>query len=115
MIRLATLALLALTLPAAAQVTGTNGSLPFIERFSAHAPLTQRATGPSFKPTVTIIGEFVRIGDLVDNAGATANIAIFRAPELGETGRVAVDRVLEAMLPHEIIGVETRGLTEIVV
>jgi flagellar basal body P-ring formation protein FlgA len=120
MIRLATLSLLALTLPAAAQiagaqVTGTNGSLPFIDRFSAHAPLTQRVSGPSFKPVVTIVGEFVRIGDLVENAGATANIAIFRAPDLGETGRVAVDRVIEAMLPHEVIGVETRGLTEIVV
>ena len=114
MIRLATLSLLALTLPAAAQIAGAQvtGLLPFADRFSAHA---QPVTGPSFKPAVTIIGEFVRIGDLVENAGATANIAIFRAPDLGETGRVAVDRVIEAMLPHELIGVETRGLTEIVV
>jgi len=70
MIRLATLSLLALTLPAAAQISGTNGSLPFTDRFSAHAPLTQRVSGPSFKPAVTIVGEFVRIGDLVENAGA---------------------------------------------
>ena len=32
--------------------------------------------------------EFVRIGDLVDNAGAVANVAIFRAPDIGTTGSV---------------------------
>jgi flagellar basal body P-ring formation protein FlgA len=119
MIRLATLSLvtLALTLPAAAQiagaqVAGTNGS--FLERFSAHAPLSQR-TGPTLKPAVTIIGEIVRIGDLVENAGAAANVPIFRAPDLGQTGRVAVERVIEAVLPHEIVNMETRGLTDVVV
>src|SRR5262245_63567260 len=102
MIRLTTFSLLALsliTLPAAAQVNGTA----FSDRFSAYAPSLQRITGPAIKPAVTINGEFVRIGDLVENAGAAANVAIFRAPDLGETGRVAVERVMEALLPHEII------------
>jgi flagella basal body P-ring formation protein FlgA len=119
MIRLATLSLVTLTLalPAAAQiagaqVAGTNGS--FLERFAAHAPLSQR-TGPTLKPTVTIVGEIVRIGDLVENAGAAANVPIFRAPDLGQTGRVAVERVIEAVLPHEIVNMETRGLTDVVV
>jgi flagellar basal body P-ring formation protein FlgA len=121
MIRLATLTLvnltLALTLPATAQiagaqVAGTNGS--FLERFSAHAPLSQ-STGPTLKPAVTIVGEIVRIGDLVENAGAAANVPIFRAPDLGQTGRVAVERVIEAVLPHEIVNMETRGLTDVVV
>jgi len=121
MIRLATLShvtlTLALTLPAAAQtagaqVAGNNGS--FLERFSAHAPLSQRS-GPTLKPAVTIVGEIVRIGDLVENAGAAANVPIFRAPELGQTGRVPVDRVIEAVLPHEIVDMETRGLTDVVV
>ena len=118
MIRLATLSLLALTFPAAAQISnaqvaGTNGS--FTDRFSAYAPLSQRVTGPALKPAVTIVGEIVRIGDLVENAGAAANVAIFRAPDLGQTGRVAVERVIEAVLPHEIVNLETRGLTEVVV
>ncbi len=119
MIRLATLSLVTLTLalPAAAQiagtqVAGTNGS--FLERFSAHAPLSQR-TRPTLKPAVTIVGEIVRIGDLVENAGAAANVPIFRAPDLGQTGRVAVERVIEAVLPHEIVNMETRGLTDVVV
>jgi flagella basal body P-ring formation protein FlgA len=118
MIRLATLSLLALTLPAAvqfagAQTDGGNGS--FADRFSAHAPISQRAAGPLLKPTVTVVGEIVRIGDLVENAGAAANVAIFRAPDLGQTGRVAIERVIEAVLPHEIVDLETRGLTEVVV
>src|SRR5262245_43596309 len=99
MIRLVTLSLLALTLPAAAAITGTA----FSDGFSAYAPSLKRTSGPAIKPAVTINGEFVRIGDLVENAGAAANVAIFRAPDLGETGRVAVERVMEALLPHEII------------
>ena len=118
MIRLATFALLALTVPAAAQVAGTKlthtkGS--FAERFAAYAPAAQRTTAPALKDAVTIVGEIVRIGDLVENAGAAAHVAIFRAPDLGQTGRVAAERVIEAVLPHEIINLETRGLAEVVV
>jgi flagella basal body P-ring formation protein FlgA len=113
---MAALSLLVLTLPAAAQVSGAaRDGASFTDRFSAYAQVTQRTTGPALKPSVTITGDFVRIGDLVENAGAVANIAIFRAPDLGETGRVAVDRVIDAVIPHELIRVETRGLTEIVV
>jgi flagella basal body P-ring formation protein FlgA len=113
MIRLTTLSLLALTLPAAAQIDGSNGS--FADRFSAHAPTLQRSNGPVLKPAVTVVGDIVRIGDLVENAGAAANVAIFRAPDLGQTGRVAVERVIEAVLPHEIVDLDVRGLTEVVV
>jgi flagella basal body P-ring formation protein FlgA len=117
MIRLATLSLLALTFPAAAQIAGAqvgsiNGS--FADRFSAYAPMA-RTSSPTLKPAVTVVGEIVRIGDLVENAGAAAHIAIFRAPDLGQTGRVAVERVIEAVLPHDVADLETRGLTEIVV
>jgi flagella basal body P-ring formation protein FlgA len=111
MIRLATLSLLALIVPAGAQTSGGS----FADRFSAHAPMSQRVTGPVLKPAVTVVGEIVRIGDLVENAGAAANVAIFRAPDLGQTGRVAVERVIEALLPHEVADLETRGLTEVVV
>lgn len=114
MIRMATLSLLALTVPAAAQVN-TSGSLSFTERFAAYAPRPQRTTGPAIKPAVTITGDIVRIGDLVENAGAAAHVAIFRAPGLGETGRVSVDRILDALLPHEIFKVDTRGLTDVMV
>ena len=118
MIRLATLSLLALALPASVQIAGAQGAGAdgsFVERFSAYAPLSKRATGPALKPAVTVVGEIVRIGDLIENAGAAANIAIFRTPDLGQTGRVAVERVIAAVMPHEIVDLETRGLMEVVV
>jgi flagellar basal body P-ring formation protein FlgA len=115
MIRMATFLLLALTVPATAQVNIASGPLPFTERFAAYAPRPDRTTGPAIKPTVTIVGDIVRIGDLVENAGAAAHIGIFRSPGLGETGRVSVDRILDALLPHELLKVDTRGLTEVVV
>ena len=57
----------------------------------------------------------MRIGDLVDNAGPVADIPIFRAPDLGTTGAVATDRIVEAIRPHQLIGIDTHGITEVIV
>ena len=57
----------------------------------------------------------MRIGDLVENAGIVANVPIFRAPDLGRTGTVPADAVVEAVRPHALIGLDTGGLTEVVV
>jgi flagella basal body P-ring formation protein FlgA len=70
---------------------------------------------PSLKASVTVASDFVRIGDLVENAGIVADVAIFRAPDLGTTGAVATARVVEAIRSHELIGIDTRGLDEVVV
>ena len=70
---------------------------------------------PALKPAATVMGEIVRIGDLVENAGAVADIAIFRAPDLGETGSVPVVRVIDALRGHHLIGLDTRGLSEVAV
>jgi|SRR4051812_25350907 flagella basal body P-ring formation protein FlgA len=67
------------------------------------------------KSQVTVSSDVVRIGDLVENAGAAANAPIFRAPDLGETGAVPVRAVLDAVRPHGLIGVDARGLSEIAV
>ena len=44
-----------------------------------------------------------------------ADVPIFRAPDLGTRGAVATDRVVEAIRPHQLIGIDTRGLSEVVV
>jgi len=68
---------------------------------SAPAPLLpapeERAApaGPALRRAATVTGDIVRIGDLVDNAGAVAEVAIFRAPDLGQTGSVPAARVRE--------------------
>jgi flagella basal body P-ring formation protein FlgA len=70
---------------------------------------------PALRATVTVAGDVVRIGDLIENAGPVADIPIFRAPDLGTTGAVSTDRVIEAIRPHQLIDIDTRGLAEVVV
>ncbi len=70
---------------------------------------------PVLRANVTVIGEIVRIGDLVANAGPVADVPIFRAPDLGTRGMVATERVLDAIRPHQLVGIDTRGLAEVVV
>src|SRR5262245_38913481 len=43
----------------------------------AAAPQVPVVTRPTLKAEVTIIGDMVRIGDLVENAGEAAEVAIF--------------------------------------
>jgi flagella basal body P-ring formation protein FlgA len=70
---------------------------------------------PALKSNVTVTSEFVRIGDLIENAGPVADVPIFRAPDLGTTGAVATDRIVEAISAHQLIGIDTRGLAEVIV
>jgi len=68
---------------------------------------------PTLKRAVTVAEDLVRIGDLIDNAGDVADMAIFRSPDAGTTGSVPVQQVLEAIRPYRIYRVNTQGLTEI--
>src|SRR5882762_5120173 len=76
---------------------------------------TSAATAPRLKELVTVTRDVVLIGDLVDDAGPAAGIAVFRAPDLGETGAVGVPRIVEALRPHHLAGLDTGGLAEVVV
>jgi len=79
---------------------------------AAHADETPR---PVLKSHVTISGDVVKIGDLVDNAGIVAKVPIFRAPDLGSTGTVPADAIVQAVSRHALIGLETAGITEVTV
>src|SRR6478752_6129696 len=68
---------------------------------------------PALRASVTVSGDIVRIGDIVDNAGTAAQIAIYRAPDLGTTGALPVAHVLNALRAHQVIGVVTGELKEI--
>lgn len=70
---------------------------------------------PALRASVTVNSDLVRIGDLIDNAGPVANIAIFRAPDLGTTGTVPTDSIVEAIRPHQLIDIDTRGLAQVIV
>lgn len=70
---------------------------------------------PALRADVTVDGDLVRIGDLVANAGPVANVAIFRAPDLGTTGSVSTERITDAIRPYQLIDIDTGGLSEVTV
>src|SRR5260370_18632637 len=68
---------------------------------------------PVLRAKVAVAGELVRIGDVIDNAGTSGKIAIYRAPELGTTGTLSTAQVLSVLRAHQVIGVDTRDVREI--
>ena len=68
---------------------------------------------PVLRASVSVTGDVVRIGDVIDNAGSSGRIAIYRAPDLGTTGSLPVAQVLATLRAHQVIGVDTRDLREI--
>jgi flagella basal body P-ring formation protein FlgA len=68
---------------------------------------------PVLRASVAVSGDVVRIGDLIDNAGSSARIAVYRAPDLGTTGSLPTAQVLAALRAHQVIGVDTGDIKEI--
>jgi flagellar basal body P-ring formation protein FlgA len=68
---------------------------------------------PVLRANVTVSGDLVRIGDVVDNAGSSALIAIYRAPDLGTSGTLPTAQVLSALRAHRVIGVDARDIREV--
>jgi flagellar basal body P-ring formation protein FlgA len=84
--------------------------------FTATASAQDRVdtiAAPVLRASVTVTGDVVRIGDVIDNAGTAAQIAIYRAPDLGTTGSLPTAQVLTTLRAHQVIGVDTRDLREI--
>jgi flagella basal body P-ring formation protein FlgA len=85
---------------------------------AALALLTLSATGaaaqtPSLRPAVLVSSDVVRIGDLVADVDADkADIAVFRAPNLGETGSVQVATVIRALRPY-LFSIDSGDLAEV--
>jgi flagellar basal body P-ring formation protein FlgA len=67
------------------------------------------------RANVNVTGEVVRIGDLVDNAGPAAQIAVYRSPDLGTTGSLPTPQVIAALRAHDVIGVDTKDITQVYV
>src|SRR6201995_2448851 len=65
---------------------------------------------PVLRANVTVADDVVRIGDIIDNAGTAAQIAIYRAPDLGTTGSLPTAQILNALQAHQVIGVDTRDI-----
>lgn len=70
---------------------------------------------PVLRANVTVTGSIVRIGDLIDNAGTAAQIAVYRSPDLGTTGSLPASQVLTALRAHDVIGVDTKNIKQVTV
>src|SRR5580700_4258029 len=69
--------------------------------------------GPVLRAQVTVEGDIVRIGDMIENAGTAAQIAIYRSPDLGTTGTLPTTQVISALQAHQVIGVNTRDIKSV--
>jgi flagella basal body P-ring formation protein FlgA len=101
---LAAIAITAAT-PSDAQVTG---ALP-----PAGAATSAPFAPPTLRRSVVVASDVVRIGDLIDNAGGFAAIAVFRSPDVGTTGAVPARRIVETARAHNLFGVETSDIIEV--
>lgn len=70
---------------------------------------------PVLRAQVTVEGDVVRVGDMVDNAGSAAQIALYRSPDLGTTGTLSTAQVLAVLQAHQVIGVLTRDIKSVAV
>jgi flagellar basal body P-ring formation protein FlgA len=78
-------------------------------------PAAAQNAMPALRAKVTVTSEVVRIGDLIENCGPVAEVPIFRSPDLGTRGTVPTEQIVEAIRPHQLIGIDTRGIAEVVV
>jgi len=93
------------------------GPAPLLAASSDAEPAWTSATMalPVLRPAVTVTSDVVRIGDVIDNAGTAAQIAIYRAPDLGTTGSLPTSQLLAALRAHDVIGVDTKNIREVTV
>jgi flagellar basal body P-ring formation protein FlgA len=70
---------------------------------------------PVLRAQVSVEGDIVRVGDMVDNAGTAAQIAIYRSPDLGTTGTLPTAQVISVLQAHQVIGVDTRDIKSVTV
>jgi len=82
---------------------------------TANAQVPELSEHPVLRSEATVTDDVVRIGDVIDHAGVVAKIPIFRSPDLGSTGTVSADAVIEAVRKHALIGLDTAGISEVTV
>jgi len=83
--------------------------------FGTNAVAAPDAPTPTLRASPSVDNDFVRLGDLIENAGEAAQKPLFRAPELGTTGTIQVYRIIEAARTHGLSVFDTRGMAEVLV
>ena len=70
---------------------------------------------PVLREQIDVYLELVTLGDLFENAGSAADIAVFRSPDIGTEGVVASKRVAAAARQHGLIWRNPGGIEQVVV
>jgi flagella basal body P-ring formation protein FlgA len=84
--------------------------------FAAHAQAAGvTAPIPALRAEVTVTDDIIRLGDLLENAGEAAKVAVFQAPQLGSSGTIQVHRVIEAARQNGIAYFDARSLREVMI
>ena len=104
-------ALLAVSAPALA----ANDAAPASVTLASAIQTATAIPVPVLRAAVSVTSDVVRIGDVIDNAGTAAQIAIYRAPDPGTTGTLPAAQVLNALRAHQVIGVDTKGVRNVAV
>lgn len=68
---------------------------------------------PSLKADVTVTAEIVTVGDMFEDAGSLAELAIFRAPKPGTTGMVDLNAVINAAKMVGLTEFENVGVSRV--
>jgi flagellar basal body P-ring formation protein FlgA len=92
----------------------------FVTALLAAAPMAALAqekedaiAGPVLRAQVMVESDVVLIGDVIENAGTAARIAIYRAPDLGTTGTLPTAQIINVLQAHQVIGVNTRDIKSV--
>ncbi len=107
--------LVAGALLASAPVLAANDAAPRHAVLKSAIQIAAAVPVPVLRGRVDVKDEVVRIGDLVDNAGDAAQIAIYRSPDPGTTGTLPATQALDILRAHQVIGVETHGIRNVAV
>lgn len=91
-------------------------SLPLIAALAAGlSPVAGAEPQPRLRGYVSATGDIVRLGDFVENAGRFADVALFRAPDLGHTGSVPAWQIVDAARRAGLAGLDADNRDEVVV
>lgn len=97
-----------------------GGPVPVLTAVQPPAPAPQPVRKPYMRSEVTLTSDLVTFGDLVSGLSAEAAATqAFRAPALGETGTIQVNRILDAARAAGIVreagDLEPHGFAQVIV
>lgn len=93
--------------------SGSAIAIVIVAALAAVLSAPVRAEEPTLRPSVTVEGRLVTLGDLVEGAGDRADTPVFRAPQPGTAGTVSAARIVAAAAEEGLAGVADGGLESV--